>query len=287
MRLLALLALMAGPVLAQNNTDIYLVDMTIDGTAITLSNPTNVTPKVGYDNQPFFHPSQPVLYYTSMMPDNQTDIWSYRLDTKATTPLTQTPDSEYSPTLTPDQRAFACIVQRKANGDQDLVKYDLADPTKTQLLLASQQTGKIGYQAWLNDHELVVFVLGEPQTLHYVDILKKQDKTLVPNIGRSLHRIPNSQAFSFVQKMGEKWMIRSYTPATGAFADLTESHPASEHFNVWLNEHQLLESRGKEIWSFDTRTQKWQSVALPAHFPAKNISRMAAQKGKLAVVVEE
>ncbi|MEZ0538117.1 TolB family protein [Fibrella arboris] len=272
---------------AQNGAEVYLLDLSEKAGKVTLSNPRNVSNNPGYDNQPFFHPTRPLLYYTAMMPGGQTDIWSYDLRKAVKTPVTRTPDSEYSPTVLPNQTQLSCIVQRKANGNQDLVSYDLADPEKTELLLESQKMGKIGYQAWLNADEAVVFVLGTPNTMHYLNRKTGRDTVIAGQIGRSFHRIPGKQAFSFVQPVGETWLIRSYDPVRNQVSDVATSGVNSEHYNAWLPSGTLLESRGTELWSFSPKTKQWQAVALPADLPRKKLSRIAVQGKLVAVVIDE
>ena len=285
--LLALLGLLPALASAQNGTDVYLMNLTSAKGKPVLSKPVNISNKPGYDNQPFFHPAKPLLYYTSMMPDSQTDIMVYDLSTGRTTQLTRTPDSEYSPTVLPAQRELSCIVQRKATGDQDLVAYSLADPASTRMIFASQKTGKIGYQAWLNDNESVAFVLGEPNSMHYVDLKAGKDSVVAPQIGRSLHKIPGRNAFSFVQQVGDRWLVRAFDPKTGTVTDITDSHPDSEHYNAWLPDGTLLESRGTQLWAFSPKTKAWTQLTLPADLPAKKISRLAVRDGFLAIVIDE
>lgn len=271
---------------AQNGTEIFLLDISESGGNITLSSPKNITNRRGYDNQPFFHPSQPLLYYTAMQ-DGQTDIWSYNLKTGVGLQITNTIDSEYSPTVTPDKKYLSCIVQRKSNGDQDLVKYNINNPTETQMIFESQKTGKIGYQAWLNPDELVTFVLGEPQTLHYQNLSTQKDVIVAPNIGRSLHLIPKQKAFSFVQQIDKKWLIRSFNPQKNTITDIAESSPESEHYNAWLSENIILESRNTDILSYNLITKEWKTVSLPDMLPKRKISRMAVKGNKIAIVIEE
>ncbi len=202
-----------------------------------------------------------------MMPDGQTDVWSYNLQQSVGTPVTDTPDSEYSSTVLPNQTHLSCIVQRKATGDQDLVSYLLTNPEQTELILESQKMGKIGYQAWLNADEAVVFVLGTPQTMHYLNRKAGRDTVIAGQIGRSLHHIPGQQAVSYVQQVGETWRIRSYDPARNQVRDITTSDSGSEHYNAWLNTGTLLESRGTELWAFSTKTKQWQAVPLPPELP--------------------
>lgn len=284
-KLLALL-FVTNLLFAQSGTEIFLLDITNSSGNITLSNPKNITNRKGYDNQPFFHPSQSLLYYTAML-DGQTDIWSFNLKTGVGLQITKTIDSEYSPTVTPDKKYLSCIVQRKSNGDQDLVKYNIKNPTETKMIFESQKTGKIGYQAWLNPNELITFVLGEPQTLHYQDLTRKKDTIIVPNIGRSLHLIPKQKAFSFVQRIDKKWLIRSFNPQKNTIIDIAESHPESEHYNAWFSENTILESRNTDIFSYDLMTKEWKAVTLPDMLLKRKISRMAIKGNKIAIVIEE
>jgi len=271
---------------AQSGTEIFLLDITNSSGNIKLANPKNITNRKGYDNQPFFHPSQPLLYYTAMQ-DGQTDIWSYNLKTGVGLQITNTIDSEYSPTVTPDKKYLSCIVQRKSNGDQDLVKYNIKNPTETKMIFESQKTGKIGYQAWLNSNELITFILGEPQTLHYQNLIAKKDTIIATHIGRSLHLIPKQKAFSFVQQIENKWLIRSFNPQKNTIIDITESHPKSEHYNAWLSENTILESRNSDIFSYSLLTKECKIVNLPNILLKRNISRMAIKGNKIAIVIEE
>lgn len=284
-KILALL-LVSTSIFAQNGTEIYLLDISNSGGNLTLSNPKNITNRVGYDNQPFFHPTKALLYYTSMQ-NGQTDIWSYNLKTGIQTQITNTEDSEYSPTVTPNKKSLSCIVQRKINGDQDLVKYNIENPAETQIVFESQKTGKIGYQAWLNDNELITFVLGEPQTLHYQNIVAKKDTIIASNIGRSLHLIPKQKNFSFVQKVDNKWFIRSFNPSKNTTSTIAESNLDSEHYNAWTNDGIILESKNTEIYSYNSATKTWVYVMLPQSLPKKKISRMAIKGNKIAVVIDE
>ncbi len=286
MKKLFALFLISTSLFAQNGTEIYLLDISNSGEGFIFSNPKNITNQVGYDNQPFFHPKKPLIYYTSSK-NGQTDIWSYAYKTGKNSQITNTVDSEYSPTVTPNQKYLSCIVQRKSNGDQDLVKYNINNPTETQLIFESQKTGKIGYQAWLNQNELITFVLGEPQTLHYQATNSKKDTVIAANIGRSLHLIPNQKAFSFVEQINKKWLIRSFNPSKNTIIDIAESNPESEHYNAWLSKSIILESRNTEIFSYDSATKQWKVVVLPESLPKKKISRMSVKGNKIAIVIEE
>ena len=82
-------------------------------------------------------------------------------------------------------------------------------------------------------------------------------------------------------------MIRAYDPARNVLTDIAESQTDSEHYHAWTSDGILLESEGNAIRSFNQVSNQWQSVVLPANFPKKKISRIAVQKGKIAIVIDE
>ncbi len=109
-------------VLAQPASEIYLFDLKIKKDKITLSNGKNITNHKGYDNQPFFHPNEPLIYYTQADTSGRTDIIVFDYSKNSTRKITETSEREYSPTLTPDGKFLSCIIQRD-DGVQDLGKY--------------------------------------------------------------------------------------------------------------------------------------------------------------------
>ena len=84
------------------------------------------------------------------------------MNTKETEEITRTNEREYSPTITPDGKYLSCIIQR-GDDSQDLGKYPLAGGPAKVLI----DSLKIGYHAWMNQNELLLFVLGESMTLQF------------------------------------------------------------------------------------------------------------------------
>src|SRR6266478_1198199 len=86
--------------------------------------PKKVTDFAGYNNQPFFMPDGQSVLYTSIR-NKQADIYRYDLRDEATTQVTNTPESEYSPTLMPDRKNIS-VVRVEADGKtQRLWKFPL------------------------------------------------------------------------------------------------------------------------------------------------------------------
>jgi len=154
--------------LAQTGSEIFLFDLSIKKDKLVLSTPKNITNHVGYDNQPSFHADQPLIFYSSFNPDGRSDIKSYDYEKGETRSLTQTTEREYSPTLTPDKQFVSCIIQRD-DGAQNLGKYPVGGGQPTVLI----DNLIVGYHAWVDQDRLLLFVLGEPQTLHLYNVKTK------------------------------------------------------------------------------------------------------------------
>jgi hypothetical protein len=104
-------------------TEVYLA--TLDPSA-GITSWMNISNSPGYDNQPSFTPDSSAILFSSNRDGKQMDIYRYDIATKAVKQLTNTPDSEFSPAVTPDGKTFSVIRQAAADGTQLLVKYDLA-----------------------------------------------------------------------------------------------------------------------------------------------------------------
>jgi hypothetical protein len=253
----------------------------------SLSDGRNVTNHKGYDNQPFFHPDEPLIYFSSFNEEGRSDLKSYNYKTLETKNITNTAsEREYSPTVTPDKQFLSCIVQRDNNA-QDLVKYPIYGGTPTVLI----NDLIVGYHTWVDTEELMLFVLGEPQTLQLYNLKTKQHDIIDEKIGRSLHRIPGEEAISYVDKKAEKdWIIRKYEPASGATAEIINTIPGSEDL-CWTPDAKILMTSGKKIFVIDPNKDKvWKEIRLDPKTPVTTgFTRLTISKDgkKLAVVVNE
>src|SRR5947209_13786774 len=76
------------------STDIFLAPVRVGRGTLVVGAPVNVTKRPGYDNQPSFTPDSRAILFTSVRADAQADIYRYGISTKATSRLTNTPESE-------------------------------------------------------------------------------------------------------------------------------------------------------------------------------------------------
>jgi hypothetical protein len=273
---------------SQTGSEVYLFDLKISKKGEwTLSDGKNITNHKGYDNQPFFHPDEPVIYFSSFNEEGRSDLKSYNYKTGETKNITNTSsEREYSPTVTPDKQFLSCIIQRDNNA-QDLGKYPINGGVPTVLI----NDLIVGYHTWINTEQLALFVLGEPQTLQIYNLKTKQHEVIDEKIGRSIHKIPGEEAVSYVDKKLEKdWIIKKYEPASKATADIIATVPGSEDL-CWTSDGKIVMSSETQIFFIDPNKDKeWKKIIADPKTPfTTSLSRLTISKDgkKLAVVVSE
>ncbi len=270
---------------AQPATEIYLFDVNMRGGDIKLRNGQNITNHEGYDNQPFFHPREPTIYFVSADSTGQADIFTFNYVTGEKRQFTRTPENEFSPTVTPDQRYVSCIIQRM-NGDQDLAKIpiDGGDP------IVVINNRMVGYHAWGDDDHVAVFTLPAPFQLYLVGFKNQPDTLVAVDIGRSLHRIPGQNAISFLQNQPDGWHIQKFDLRSRKVTTILLS-PAGSVDMAWTQKGQIVISRGRKLYYCDPNksTTIWKEIQIESGSPEGDVTRIAVSKDgkKMAIVVNE
>ena len=281
----ALCLMSAGASMAQDPpaTDIWLVPIG-PGTAATegvpiLGTPKNLTDRQGYDNQPHFLPGGGALLYTSIR-DGQADIYRFDLKKSRSERLTETAESEYSPTPLPQGDGFS-VVQVEEDGRQRLWRFDLDGKNPTLLL---PDVEPVGYHAWGQGGELALFVLGEPHRLHRAKLGAPGSSPVADDIGRSLAPIPDHHAVSFIHKEtaeGEEgWQVRRLDLDSGKIEPLIAALPEREDV-AWAPDGTLWGADGGKVYRWcPFCSGRWQLVAdLEASHGLKDITRLAIDDG--------
>lgn len=271
---------------AQSGYEIYLFDLSARKDKVSISKPVNITNHKGYDSQPFYHPDKPLVYYSSFNEDGRSDIRSYDYEKKQTKSITETKEREYSPTVTPDKGNLSCIIQRDNNA-QDLGKYPIEGGEPSVIL----DHLIVGYHAWADNSHLALFVLGTPNTLHYLRLPTKKDTIIAQEIGRSLHKVPGETAISFVHKISENdWVIKKLETRTMVVSSVANTLPGREDI-CWLPDGRIITSDGTKLFFLKPGTGAvWKEVLVTTPTQAlKGVTRLAVSaNGKsLAVVVFE
>jgi Tol biopolymer transport system component len=269
---------------AQPGSEIILFDLKIKKNKVIVSNPQNVTNHPGYDNQPSFNFTEPIMYYSSFNDEGRSEIKAYNYKTSTTEFITQTHEREYSPTPTPDGKSLSCIIQRD-NGAQDLGKYPIHGGESTVII----DNLIVGYHAWIDNSHLALFVLGEPNSLHYIQLPTKNDTIIANNVGRSIHKVPGERAFNFVHKLSDSdWIIKKYNTETKTISLITNTFAGKE--DICLSpDGKIISSDGTNIYFFNSKSHQWNKVIMTDENIFKGVTRLAinTRGDKLAVVISE
>ncbi len=283
---LAVLFFVGTMTLAQQGTDIYLFSFKIDQNQFALSNARNITNSPGYDNQPFFLPDGESLLYSSDDGFGQTDIYRYNISARSERRLTFTPNSEYSPTITPDGKYFSCIILEK-NEDQYLWQYPLNGAVPRRL----SKTQPIGYHCWVNPELVSVLIVGEPNTLNFIDLKNDKVEEIVKSPGVTFRMIPNStNKMSYIDESDEhNWFVKNLDVESKTSVDIIKTIKKFPYF-TWTPNGILISGDGKRIYKFDpSQDTNWVELANLSDYGIKDFTRLTVSpKGDLlAVVVTE
>ncbi|NOR14271.1 MAG: hypothetical protein GQ544_01060 [Candidatus Aminicenantes bacterium] len=263
-------------IFSQGATDIYLIEIKVDGEKYDFRQPVKINQTEGYNNQPSFHPDGNSLFYSASGGTN-TDIYRYDIATGKTSQLTDTPDSEYSPILMPGGNGFSVIqlviTEGPRKGAQPLLSFPLSsgDPG-----LIYENGEKVGYHAWIDSQKVAMFVLGSPNFLQIVELKDMSIQHIADNIGRSLYKIPGQGAISFSQsEKGKPEVIMRYdlkSRETRRLVAMLEGN----RFYAWSSSGALIMGVGSNLFEFRPGVdQDWQLIGNLSTLGINNISRLA------------
>ena len=267
------------------SSDIFLVEVKTKGKELTCGEPKKITDVPGYNNQPFFMPDGHSVLYTSIR-NKQADIYRYEISSGATTQVTNTPESEYSPTLMPDKKNIS-VVRVEADGAQRLWKFPLAGGQPSLII---ENIKPVGYHYWIDDHSLALFVLGgpgKPNFLETYDLSTGKSEFVTENPGRVLRKVPNRTAFSFVHKISDQhWEIKAFDLRTRTSASLITTLPGVEDY-AWMPGGQLIMAKDAKLFAVVPLSgAQWAEIADFSKAGIKRITRIAVNSSgsRIAIV---
>jgi Tol biopolymer transport system component len=256
------------------DSEIFLSRLFHTGDSLRLGPAENITGRPGYDNQPAFLTDATGLLYTAIDSTGQADIWRFDLRSRRRVRLTDTPESEYSPTMMPGSTRFS-VVRVERDSTQRLWSFRL-DGTDPQLVLES--LAPIGYHAWLDQFRVAVYVLGTPSTLHVLRRDGSEDEVRANHIGRTIQRVPAQGWYSFVQldSTHTPWIVAQ--PFEGGAVSRLVRLPGDNEFYTWGPDGTLLSATGGSIvrWNgVSGEGSAWLPVVTAQPLAVKSISRLA------------
>ena len=291
LRLLSLCTcLLAGGVLFAQlpNTQVYVFDFSFRDTTVRLSNPLYLTAfnERGYNNHPSWADRNTLLMSVQTPAMEQPDVYSFNVDRRSQTRLTDTKAGEFSPKAM-DKGARFSAVRQEYNGSDTLLRLwefpmNLQDDGKPVF----KYTAGIGYYEWLNNIQVALYLTQSPNTLVMASADSESTRHLASQTGRCFRRQPNGN-LAYVDKSRQPWKLveknlyRMDDPAKL----ITETLPGSEDFTI-LADGSYLMGQGSQLYRFDpARNPRWIQVADLRLYGINNITRIeASPSGRLALV---
>ena len=272
---------------APPDTEIYLASLSTASGRVAIGPPADISNSPGYDNQPSFTPDGRAVLFTSVRGDRKpdpansaatgSDIYRYDIAGQQLTRLTDTPESEYSPVVTPDGQHFSTI-RVEADGTQRLWRFTL-DGRNPEVVLADVKP--VGYHAWIDSGAVAVFVLGSPATLQLADVKTGKADVVARDIGRSLQRMPGG-GISFVARQaagsGERPIltISQLTPESRAVATLVRAPADTTDADVaWTPDGLLLMASGATLYGWRRGEAEMRPVADLSALGLSGVTRIA------------
>lgn len=235
-------------------TEIWLVDLHDTQQAVSVvDQPINITRRPGYDNQPAFSNDGSQVLYTRMEGE-ATDIWAVDLAIRKAAAVTQTPESEYSPT--PMAAGGFSVIRVEADGTQRIWAFE-DQGTSPKLLFPD--VAPAGYHAWFGDGAIGVFVLGEPHWLGVVEAGQTSAARAAEDIGRGLRADPNGQLNFIQKKAGRNWLAQ-WVPGQIEPQILIPMPGQSEDF-AWTPAGHVLVADGHTLMRWRPGDLDWSKVA--------------------------
>ena len=255
------------------STDVFIVSLA-DPSKWAASSVTNISASPGYDNQPSFMPDSRSLLFTSNRDGKQSDIYRYWIADRKLTRVTETPESEYSATVTPRGEGFT-VIQVEADNAQRLKRFDLAGKTPT--LISHPEEKGVGYHAWIDPNIVMLFIVGQPSVLGRYQPGGASIETVTSGIGRALVAIPGTRSVSFTTRDENRvWWIKRYDADTREVRTLVQAvDGAGEPYTAWTRDGRVFTASGTRIYSWKEGDAGWTLIGDLAAAPVRNISRLA------------
>ncbi|NJB85742.1 hypothetical protein GGR26_001487 [Lewinella marina] len=270
-------------------TQLYVFDLQVKDTAVTLTNPRYLTAfnPNGYNNHPNWAGDQQ-LFASVMTPDMaQPDVYLFDLAAGTRTRLTQTASGEYSPKKRFATGRFSAVRQEMIGRDTILRLWDFPlDRSDNGQPLPGTAAG-VGYYEWLNNSQLALFLVENPNRLVLASATGDAPRTLATNTGRTFTRLPNGNLV-YVDKSATPWrlMEKNLYQLNESATVVGEMPDATEDFVV-LSDGSYLAGSGSKLYRLNPAAAEkgWRQVVDLTFYGFDDITRLAVNgRGQLALV---
>ena len=217
----------------------------------TVDKPRNITNHAG-DDDPCFLPDSSGVLFTSNRDGRQHDIYRYDIATKAVQRVTNTPEDEHSPTMTPDGRTFSAV----RGAEQQLWRLNMDGSDAGS---AAMRVGPIRNYVWVSPAKIAQWVPDgrSAGTLAIVDLESSASEVMASNVGPSLHLRPLTGAVTFVSspRTGNA-RIKVLDPATRKVTTYAPTVDGGEAL-AWTPSGRLLMASGAKLFVRENETDRW------------------------------
>ncbi len=262
-------------------TDVVVAPLEASRDSIQVGTPTSVTTEPGYDNQPAFLLDGSGLVWTGIH-DGQADVYRQTGDGPSEQ-LTDTPESEFSPTPRPD--GSLTLVRVETDDRQRLWRYRL-DGTPVEPVLPDADS--VGYHAWIDSTRVALFIVDSPPTLRVTNLVTGADTVVARRIGRSLQSVPGRDAVSFVQVAADSTTAIHRLEGASLTTQRITATPGdgTGDFHAWTPSGHLLMATGDALMAWRRGAGDWRAVA---PLDTMGVTRLAVSPSgdRLAMVTPE
>lgn len=281
--LLSVTFLLSAFAFSQQDTEIFLFNIESPSSNISVTSGKNISNNEGYDNQPSFMNKDYILFSSNR--NGQTDIIKYHTNYGSKTWLNFTEGGEYTPLKVPNKDAVSAV-RLDPDGKQRLYAYNLKTSESTEII----KDLVVAYYTWYDENTIVSAVIEDTElNLYVTDVNKGISKKYATNVGRSFHKIPNSNLVSFISKEDEtQWKIKSLNPKTGAIKTIANTIEGVEDI-CWLNHITILSGKGSSLQKFTlNKDNNWKTVTDLSSYGITTITRLTTnpEATKLLIAAE-
>ncbi|WP_299276190.1 nuclear transport factor 2 family protein [uncultured Psychroserpens sp.] len=251
---------------SQSNTEVFLFDLEANGSQIQVKNGINISNNEGYDNQPSFLNDRYILFASTR--NGQTDISKYDMRYDSKSWLNFSDGGEYTPLKIPNRNEVSAVRLDK-DGKQRLYAYNMSNGESNELI----QDLVVAYYTWYDENTTVAAVIeGDNLNLFVTNLEEGTSRKYQSKVGRSFHKIPNSNLVSFISKENEnQWQIKSLNPKTGATKVIANTMEGVEDI-CWLDDKTILSGKDNVLYKLTLRKDNnWKKVA---NLEANSISKI-------------
>jgi hypothetical protein len=275
------LLLMSVQVCAQDASDIWVGKLNL-WEKEPISELVKISDNKQYSNQPYFFDNARLFFTQAIEVEGkelQMDALVFDFALGKSQNITQSTTSEYSPTPFPNKPDIS-VIRVNEEGKQELWQIDLLGKAVKHLAPSIEP---VGYQVWLNNTELLLFVLGEPNTLQRVDAMKPDAKGEIidTNVGASLHRFEKTDWFLYTSNRDGNF-LNAYNKQTNKTIQIVTMPKNSKYFSV-SRMGNVITSDGETLWQrkFMMKGEKispldgWRVITIKQAECSKGITRSA------------